>query len=97
MHGAWETQREAGAGPEGTGMGPGCHVPGWLGAGSGVSWTLFFPALWSRTCEGQVYVSTRLGHGGPEYWVRHECLSGRVFLDETGIWISKLRPAHHLP
>ena len=97
MHGAWETQREAGAGLEGTGMGPGCRVPGQLGTGSRVSWTLFFPVLWSSVCKGRVYVSARLGHGGPAYWVRHECLSGRAFLDKTGIWISRLRPEHHPP
>ena len=53
MHGAWETQREAGAGPEGPGTGPGCRVSEWLGAGSRASWTLFFPALWSSMSEGQ--------------------------------------------
>lgn len=97
MHGAWETQREAGARPEGPGMGPGCRVPGRLGTGSRASCTLFFPALWSSMYEGQFYVSTRLGPGGPEYWVRHECLPGRVFLSEISIWISRLRPAHHPP
>lgn len=69
------------------------------------SWVFFYRCPWSgpdwyigivADClsDGSISVSTRLGHRGLRYLVKHSCGCVCVFLGEINIWIGRLRKAY---